>query len=1006
MSRKTFKSSFFKQPFSRFTGRKHYLTKKFPKYTPQSLMPTDISTTTSKIPNFDFSEIERTTDRAWYDQEESGVTDDFHFMNNIMGFASKEIEQAKKEGFTDLKQKKLQLSKPLSKKKANLIDTNKWELNRMITSGVVEKSNYNYQLYDDEDEEYNKMLIQVNEINPKFLAGYTILADKLHQNNKIEIVKDPSSDISRLAKRGSNILRIIREKKEASKYLELEEGDNSSNTNNTKNIFNDMGIGDMNRKFSEAMMEGNYENMLKNKLEAVSEFAKTKTIKEQKESLPIFSVKEELLNIIRDNKVTIIVGETGSGKTTQLTQYLYENGYAKYGIIGCTQPRRVAAVCVAKRVSEEMCIELGDIVGYTIRFEEFINEKTTKIKYMTEGILLRESLTDNELNTYSVIIMDEAHERSLCTDVLFGILKKIIAKRRDLKLIITSATMNSKKFSSFFGDAPIYQIPGRTFQVTYNYAKSTPEDYVDAAVKKAIEVHLRYPQGDILVFMTGQEDIEATCLLLNERLKRFEGNVPKIVILPIYSQLPSDYQARIFQKTKYRKCIVATNIAETSLTLDGVKYVIDSGLCKLKVYNPKIGMDALRVTPISQANANQRGGRAGRTGPGLCFRLYTEHSFNNEMWENNVPEIQRTNLANVVLLLKSLKIDNLLEFEFMDPPPHDTILNSMYQLWQLGALDDNGDLTELGKVMVEFPLDPSLSKILIVSEKYGCSSEIATIVSMLNVQSIFVRPKDYEKQADLARERFYIPESDHLTLLNVYEKWRLNNNSIEWANENFLNYKSLKKVNDVRKQIILIMLNNNINLISCNNNWEYVRKCIIAGYFLNAAKLKGIGEYVNLRTGIPCVLHPSSAIYSLGYTPDYCVYHELIMTSKEYMSCVTAIEPSWLVEVAPNFFSFKKIENDNLLKIKLQNEEKKENDVKEEDINNKDENKDEGDEETEKFSENEKEINNEDINSNINNNCIELEEEKEENKIINGRNNKKEKSKLNIFNKKRKFRII
>ena len=1006
MSRKTFKSSFFKQPFSRFTGRKHYLTKKFPKYTPQSLMPTDISTTTSKIPNFDFSEIERTTDRAWYDQEESGVTDDFHFMNNIMGFASKEIEQAKKEGFTDLKQKKLQLSKPLSKKKANLIDTNKWELNRMITSGVVEKSNYNYQLYDDEDEEYNKMLIQVNEINPKFLAGYTILADKLHQNNKIEIVKDPSSDISRLAKRGSNILRIIREKKEASKYLELEEGDNSSNTNNTKNIFNDMGIGDMNRKFSEAMMEGNYENMLKNKLEAVSEFAKTKTIKEQKESLPIFSVKEELLNIIRDNKVTIIVGETGSGKTTQLTQYLYENGYAKYGIIGCTQPRRVAAVCVAKRVSEEMGTELGDIVGYTIRFEEFINEKTTKIKYMTEGILLRESLTDNELNTYSVIIMDEAHERSLCTDVLFGILKKIIAKRRDLKLIITSATMNSKKFSSFFGDAPIYQIPGRTFQVTYNYAKSTPEDYVDAAVKKAIEVHLRYPQGDILVFMTGQEDIEATCLLLNERLKRFEGNVPKIVILPIYSQLPSDYQARIFQKTKYRKCIVATNIAETSLTLDGVKYVIDSGLCKLKVYNPKIGMDALRVTPISQANANQRGGRAGRTGPGLCFRLYTEHSFNNEMWENNVPEIQRTNLANVVLLLKSLKIDNLLEFEFMDPPPHDTILNSMYQLWQLGALDDNGDLTELGKVMVEFPLDPSLSKILIVSEKYGCSSEIATIVSMLNVQSIFVRPKDYEKQADLARERFYIPESDHLTLLNVYEKWRLNNNSIEWANENFLNYKSLKKVNDVRKQIILIMLNNNINLISCNNNWEYVRKCIIAGYFLNAAKLKGIGEYVNLRTGIPCVLHPSSAIYSLGYTPDYCVYHELIMTSKEYMSCVTAIEPSWLVEVAPNFFSFKKIENDNLLKIKLQNEEKKENDGKEEDINNKDENKDEDDEETEKFSENEKEINNEDINSNINNNCIELEEEKEENKIINGRNNKKEKSKLNIFNKKRKFRII
>ena len=996
-----FKSGFLKPTFHKYTGRKHYLTKKFPKFTPQSLNSTiDISQiNASGKTTYDLSEIERATDRDWYDQEESGVTDDFHFIHNIMGFTSKEIEKAKEEGFTDLKQKKLQLSKPLNKKKANLIDTNKWELNRMITSGVVEKFNFNYQLYDDEDDEENKLLIQVNDIKPNFLSGYTILSK---QAQKIEIVKDPLSDISRMAKRGSNILRYIREKKEATKYqesqIEQNNGDinkiNINNGMNTKNIFQDLNnnknleleIEGISPELSQTIIESSYANMLKNKLEAVSEFAKTKTIREQKESLPIFSVRDELLNIIRDNKVTIIVGETGSGKTTQLTQYLYESGYAKYGIIGCTQPRRVAAVCVAKRVSEEMNSQLGDIVGYTIRFEEFVNEKRTKIKYMTEGILLRESLTDNELQMYSVIIMDEAHERSLCTDVLFGILKKIIAKRRDLKLIVTSATMNSKKFSTFFGNAPIYMIPGRTFQVSYHYGKSTPEDYVDAAVKKAIEVHLQYPQGDILVFMTGQEDIEATCLLLNERLKKLGENVPKIVILPIYSQLPSDYQARIFKKTEHRKCIVATNIAETSLTLDGVKYVIDTGLCKLKVYNPKIGMDALRVTPISQANANQRGGRAGRTGPGLCFRLYTEHSFNSEMWENNVPEIQRTNLANVVLLLKSLKIDNLLEFDFMDAPPHDTILNSMYQLWQLGALDDKGDLTDLGKIMVEFPLDPALSKILIVSEKFGCSSEIATIVSMLNVQSIFVRPKDFETQADLARERFYIPESDHLTLLNVYEKWRLNGNSMEWANENYLNYRSLKKVNDVRKQIILIMLNNNIKLVSCKNNWEDVRKCIIAGYFLNAAKLKGIGEYVNLRTGIPCVLHPSSAIYSLGYTPDYCVYHELIMTSKEYMSCVTAIEPSWLVEVAPNFFSFKKIVSDNPLRRIV--DEKEKNKIEEK----KEENEDE-DEETEKNNEN----------------IIPLKEEDEnkDNKNNNGKqivNNSKDK--INQTKKKRRFHII
>jgi pre-mRNA-splicing factor ATP-dependent RNA helicase DHX38/PRP16 len=431
------------------------------------------------------------------------------------------------------------------------------------------------------------------------------------------------------------------------------------------------------------------------------------------------------------------------------------------------------------------------------------------------------------------------------------------------------------------------------------------DDYVEAAVKQAIKVHLQYPRGDILVFMTGQEDIEATCLLLHERLLQLGENVPKIVILPIYSQLPSDFQARIFEKTEFRKCIVATNIAETSLTLDGVKYVIDTGLCKLKVYNPKIGMDALQITPISQANANQRAGRAGRTGPGVCFRLYTDHAFRSEMWENNIPEIQRTNLSNVVLLLKSLNIDNLLEFDFMDPPPQDTILNSMYQLWMLEALNNTGGLTQLGRKMVEFPLDPPLSKILIMSERFGCSNEIITIVSMLSVPSIFFRPKDKEAESDAAREKFFVPESDHLTLLNVYNQWKTNGFSTDWANEHFIHIKSMRKVREVRQQLLDIMKNQGIALLTCGTNWDLIRKCIASGYFHNAAKLKGIGEYVNLRTGIPCVLHPSSAIFSLGYTPDYLVYHELIMTTKEYMSCVTAVDPLWLVELAPLFFSVK-----------------------------------------------------------------------------------------------------
>lgn len=267
--------------------------------------------------------------------------------------------------------------------------------------------------------------------------------------------------------------------------------------------------------------------------------------------------------------------------------------------------------------------------------------------------------------------------------------------------------------------------------------------------------------------MTGQEDVEATCFLLSDRLEKSESKLP-LVVLPIYSQLASEVQAKIFEASEYRKCIIATNIAETSLTLDGVKYVIDTGFCKLKVYNPKIGMDALQITPISQANSNQRAGRAGRTGPGECYRLYTDTVFRSELLENNIPEIQRTNLNTVVLLLKSLNVDDLLMFDFMDPPPQDNILNSMYQLWILGALDNTGNLTELGRKMVEFPLDPPLSKMVIISEQFGCTDELLTIVSMLSVPAIFFRPKDREQESDAAREKFFVSESDHLTLLHVF----------------------------------------------------------------------------------------------------------------------------------------------------------------------------------------------------------------------------------------------
>lgn len=512
---------------------------------------------------------------------------------------------------------------------------------------------------------------------------------------------------------------------------------------------------------------------------------------------------------------------------------------------------------------------------------------------MTDGVLLRESLVQSDLEKYSCIIMDEAHERALNTDVLMGLIKEVLARRRDLKLVVTSATMNSERFSRFFGGAPEFFIPGRTFPVDVQFSRSPCEDYVDSAVKQVLAIHVSQGSGDILVFMTGQEDIRATCELIDERLKLL-NDPPKLSILPIYSQLPAEQQTKIFEKAPpgVRKVIVATNIAETSLTVDGIMYVVDCGFSKLKVYNPRMGMDTLQITPISQANASQRSGRAGRTGPGKAYRLYTEQAYKNEFYLQTIPEIQRTSLSNTVLLLKSLGVKDLLDFDFMDPPPQETITTSLFELWSLGALDNLGDLTSLGRRMTPFPMDPSLAKLLITaSEEYGCSEEVLTIVSMLSVPGVFYRPKEREEESDAAREKFFVPESDHLTLLHVYTQWRSHAYSDAWCSKHFLHPKSLRRAKEVREQLQDIMTMQKMPLISCGTDWDIIRKCICSGYYHQAARVKGIGEFTNLRTSVSVQLHPTSALYGLGYVPDYVVYHELILTSKEYMSTVTAVDP-------------------------------------------------------------------------------------------------------------------
>uniref|UniRef100_A0AAY4EFJ2 RNA helicase n=1 Tax=Denticeps clupeoides TaxID=299321 RepID=A0AAY4EFJ2_9TELE len=420
------------------------------------------------------------------------------------------------------------------------------------------------------------------------------------------------------------------------------------------------------------------------------------SIQEVRRSLPVFPYRQDLLAAIDQHQILVIEGETGSGKTTQIPQYLLEEGYTAGGMkIGCTQPRRVAAMSVSARVAQEMAVKLGNEVGYSIRFEDCTSERTV-LKYMTDGMLLREFLTEPDLASYSVIIIDEAHERTLHTDILFGLIKDIARFRSNLKVLVASATLDTERFSSFFDDAPVFRIPGRRFPVDIYYTKAPEADYLEACVVSVLQIHVTQPPGDILVFLTGQEEIEACCELLQERCRRLGSKIAELIVLPIYANLPSDMQAKIFNPTPpgARKVVVATNIAETSLTIDGIIYVIDPGFCKQKSYNARTGMESLIVTPCSRASANQRAGRAGRVAAGKCFRLYTAWAFKHEMEETTVPEIQRTNLGNVVLLLKSLGINDLIHFDFMDPPPHETLVLALEQLYALGALNHLGELTK------------------------------------------------------------------------------------------------------------------------------------------------------------------------------------------------------------------------------------------------------------------------------------------------------------------------
>ncbi|KNG89788.1 pre-mRNA-splicing factor ATP-dependent RNA helicase PRP43 [Aspergillus nomiae NRRL 13137] len=644
------------------------------------------------------------------------------------------------------------------------------------------------------------------------------------------------------------------------------------------------------------------------------------SILKTRRDLPVHAQRDEFLQLYQKSQILVFVGETGSGKTTQIPQFVLfdDQPQSQRKMVACTQPRRVAAMSVAQRVAAELDVKLGEEVGYSIRFEDMTSPKTC-LKYMTDGMLLREAMHDHNLNRYSTIILDEAHERTMATDVLMGLLKEVVERRPDLKIIIMSATLDAQKFQRYFNDAPLLAVPGRTHPVEIFYTPEPEQDYVEAAIRTVLQIHATEDDGDILLFLTGEEEIEDAArkisLEADEMVREVDAGPLKVYTL--YGSLPPHMQQRIFDPAPPprrpggrpgRKVIVSTNIAETSLTIDGIVYVVDPGFSKQKIYNPRIRVESLLVSPISKASAQQRAGRAGRTRPGKCFRLYTEGAFKKELIDQTYPEILRSNLSSTVLELKKLGIDDLVHFDLMDPPAPETLMRALEELNYLACLDDDGNLTQLGRLASEFPLDPAVAVMLISSPEFYCSNEILSITALLSVPQVFVRPASQRKRADEMKNLFSHPDGDHLTLLNVYHAFKgqdAQENPKQWCHDHFLSLRSLQSADNVRMQLLRIMEREELEMVSTpfedKKYYENIRRALCAGFFMQVAKKESQGKskYTTIKDNQNVLLHPSTV---LSYDADWVVYNEFVLTTKNYIRTVTAVKPEWLIDIAPTYY--------------------------------------------------------------------------------------------------------
>ncbi|MFC8871438.1 ATP-dependent RNA helicase HrpA [Streptomyces sp. NPDC057148] len=627
------------------------------------------------------------------------------------------------------------------------------------------------------------------------------------------------------------------------------------------------------------------------------------------EQLPVSQKKDEIAAAIRDHQVVIVAGETGSGKTTQIPKICVELGRGVRGMIGHTQPRRIAARTVAERVADELDTPLGEAVGWKVRFTDQVNPDATFIKLMTDGILLAEIQTDRELRAYDTIIIDEAHERSLNIDFLLGYLAQLLPKRPDLKVVITSATIDPERFSRHFGDAPIVEVSGRTYPVEVRYRPLLEEDGDDAdrdqitAITDAVEELMGEGKGDILVFLSGEREIRDTADALEKKKYRFTE------VLPLYARLSHAEQHRVFQQHTGRRIVLATNVAETSLTVPGIKYVIDPGFARISRYSHRTKVQRLPIEPISQASANQRKGRCGRTSDGICIRLYSEDDFEARP-EFTDAEILRTNLASVILQMTAAGLGDIEKFPFIDPPDHRNIRDGVQLLQELGALDPaqkdvRKRLTDTGRKLAQLPVDPRLARMVLEADKNGCVREVMVIAAALSIQDPRERPAEKQAQADQQHARFKDETSDFLAFLNLWryvreqQKERGSSSFRRMCKQEYLNFLRIREWQDIYTQLRTVAKQMGIHLDEQDAPADRVHVSLLAG-LLSHVGMKDVkegakNEYLGARNA-KFAIFPGSALFKKP--PRFVMSAELVETSRLWARVNAKIEPEWVEPLA------------------------------------------------------------------------------------------------------------